>query len=287
MKTYFDCYACFIKQTLKLARMTVCSETCQKRILNKVLSILLNCDLELTPPLIAEQIEKIIHSYTKCKDPYKNLKKISNDESLKIYPRMKKVLNASKDKLNTALKISAFGNLIDFAVLESINLKKELLEFKNFKTEFQAFKEFSKKLKQAQSILIIGDNAGEIVFDKILIEYLKETFENLKIYFAVRGGPVINDAILEDAEYVGMDKVCEVISNGLKTPGTVIERCSKKFIKIFNAVDLIISKGQGNYESLSNLKDERIYYLLKVKCEVVSKHLGIEIGKAAMIRLTN
>jgi len=266
-----------------MSRLLDCSETQQKKILDGALKILIDCDKQLAPPLIAEQIEKNIRLRAKCSDPYKHLKKLSNDISLKLYPQLTKLLYNAKNKLQTALKISAFGNLIDFATLEHSDLTKEIATFNKFKIRFRRFGEFSKKLSESKIILIVGDNAGEIVFDKILIEFLTSKYKNIKIYFAVKSGPVINDATIGDAEYTGLDKVCQVIESGLKIPGIALDRCSKVFLKVFNSADLILSKGQGNFESLSSVNDDRIYYLLKIKCDVVAKHIGgVEIGDAVL-----
>ncbi|MBP7652930.1 DUF89 family protein [Candidatus Dependentiae bacterium] len=287
MKTYLDCYGCFVKQSLKIARKTGCDDVLQKVILDEVLKTLIECDGELPPPLIAEKIENIIHTLTKCVDPYKEIKKWSNDEALKLYLQLKEILQNSSDKLTTAIKLSAFGNLIDFAIVEKIDLNSELERYVYLLLKGQSIDIFASRLAKAESLLIIGDNAGEIVFDKILVEYLADEYPKLEIFYSVRHSPVINDATTEDARYIGLDKICKVISSGLAAPGTVLERCSNKFQKIFNSVHLIISKGQGNYETMSNIKDERLFYLLKVKCEVVSRHLGFDIGNIVLAHAKN
>ncbi|HOK41634.1 MAG TPA: ARMT1-like domain-containing protein [bacterium] len=283
MKTYFECYSCFIKQAIQIAKMTGCNEYQQKQILNKVMKILIKIDITLPPPMIAGKIEKIIYSYSKVKDPYQEIKKKSNDEALQLYPTLKKRLDRAKDKLKLVLKISAFGNVIDFAINNKINLKKEIKEFDRLKIEFKKYNEFKEKIKDAKILLIIGDNAGEIVFDKIFIEYLIEYKKDLKIFYAVREAPILNDATMIDAKYIDLDKICNVITSGNTAPGINLKKCSKDFLDIFKKADIIISKGQGNYESLSENKSKKIYFLLKVKCEVVSRHLGIPIGKIVFI----
>jgi len=131
-------------------------------------------------------------------------------------------------------------------------------------------------------ILYLGDNAVEIVFDKILIEEIDKRDQGQEIYYAVRGGPIINDVTLNDAQEVSMSEVARVISNGSDVPGTILNSCSKKFLEIYGKADIIIAKGQGNYESLSEEKDNRIYFLLQVKCPVIARHIGVKVGSAVL-----
>lgn len=137
---------------------------------------------------------------------------------------------------------------------------------------------FSSELKEALStaktVLYLGDNAGEIVLDKLFIE----TLMHPNLYFAVRGAPVINDATLDDAQYVGIDAVADVISNGYDAPSTIVDRCSPQFQELFNKADVIISKGQGNLEGLLEKTDKQVYFLLMVKCDVIAEALGVKKG---------
>ncbi|HPP87442.1 MAG TPA: ARMT1-like domain-containing protein, partial [bacterium] len=264
MKTYLDCYCCFINQALKLARESKISEQTQKKLIDEVLKILLKIPADAPPPLIAEIITKLIYKYTKVKDPYKTAKHNSNIEALKLYPHLKKILASSKNKLFTGLKIAAFGNIIDYAIVENLNIVNELKNFEKLKVSFKKYNEFSQKIKKAKTLLIIGDNAGEIVFDKVLIEYLLKKYKNLKIYYSVRHKPALNDSTMADAKFTGLDKICSVISTGMAAPGIILPRCSDKFRKIFEATDLILNKKQKNFESLSSITKENLFYLLKI-----------------------
>ncbi len=127
-------------------------------------------------------------------------------------------------------------------------------------------------------MLIIGDNAGETIFDKVLIEELL----NLEIIYAVRSGPIINDATIEDVELAGLNRQVRLISTGCDAPGVIRTECSQEFLKIFDEADIVISKGQGNYETLSE-EEREIFFLLKVKCPVIAKHIGVDSGDYVFI----
>jgi len=285
MKTYLECYSCLLKQSLKLSKMINCSAAQQKHILTETLNFLIKCNIDLPAPLIFEQIEKIVLKYSKNKDIYKELKKKSNDEALELYDLLKNRITNSSSKLVTALKLSAFGNMIDFAIIDNLNLADEFKKFDYLYLNSQHIEILAEKLENSNVLLIIGDNAGEIVFDKILIEFLKSEYPKLKIYYAVRAAAVLNDATLEDAKHIKLNQLCKVLTTGVAIAGIDLNRCSNEFLKLFNNADLIISKGQGNYETLSTKIDARIFYLLKVKCEVVAKHLGVEIGRIILTQV--
>jgi uncharacterized protein with ATP-grasp and redox domains len=134
--------------------------------------------------------------------------------------------------------------------------------------------ELKRALSEAKTVLYLGDNCGELVFDKLFIE----TIMHPNLIYAVRGEPVINDVTLEDACYVGMDRVADLVSNGYDAPSTLLEHCSPEFLEVFNRADVIISKGQGNLEGLLGKTDKEVYFLLMVKCEVIADALGVKKG---------
>jgi uncharacterized protein with ATP-grasp and redox domains len=135
----------------------------------------------------------------------------------------------------------------------------------------------------AKSILYIGDNAGETVFDRILMEHIKKTNGEKNIYFAVKEKPTSNDAMMRDALECGIDGPAEIISSGSGISGTVLSMCSPRFLELFNSADMVISKGQGNYEGLSGVK-RRVFFLLAVKCAAIAGHIGCNIGDHVLIK---
>jgi len=240
METYYECIPCFLKQAQKSLKNV--DETQHQKIFDGIGNTLENIDYKDSPPEIARAIFDVIDSYTGGIDLYVDAKKDSNLYILELYDELREILESSDDKFLTALKMAIAGNIIDFGAKHDFHdelihdeidavLKSDLC---NQETE-----ELRKSIEESEKILYLGDNAGEIVFDKLFLEQLPVE----KITFAVRGKPVINDALMEDAEMVGLTGIVNVISNGGGVPGTVLDRCSEEFRDIFEKSDLIISKG--------------------------------------------
>ena len=274
MKLQLDCLPCFLRQVLEASRMVTKKTEIQEKIIEEAIKILRDFKNYRTPPELAREIHGLVKIYTGDPDPYKEIKKQSIEIAKKFYKPLNEFLNQQEDKLYWGLKIAAIGNVLDYGVYSKINLERNLE--KELKKEFALcdLENFKEKLKNAKIILILGDNAGETVFDKILIE----EFKKYKIFYAVRGIPIINDATLEEAYESGLHECAEIISTGCTLPGIDFKECSKEFSEIFNQADIIISKGQGNYESLSDIKKDNLFFLLKVKCPVIASHIGIDVN---------
>jgi uncharacterized protein with ATP-grasp and redox domains len=291
MKTYIDCIPCFFKQAIEACRMINLEDDKIKSILNKVALEIPNIEMSASPPVIARTIHRIIKEHTGNDDPYKNIKKISNNAALKAYPELKKIVENSGDRLLKAVETAIAGNIIDYGAIFNLDVNKEIktilkAEEKRLKKEdnkFFAFNDFKDSLKKVKKLLYLADNAGEIVFDRILIEEIKKTFPDIDIYCAVRGKPIINDCLISDAENTGIDKITNVISNGEDFPGTVLEHCSEEFSDIWNNSDLIISKGQGNFESLCGVKAD-IFYLFIEKCPVLARDINCNLRDVILCR---
>lgn len=277
MKTHLDCLKCFIQQTLDAVRLATPDERIQIQVIRDVLSEASKMNLKSSPPMMGQHIHRIIRRITGCEDPYKVLKDRSNNFSLELYPLLKKKIEQSlpQQKFETAVRISIAGNIIDSAVNSHLNRKliSDALEQSLSHPLLGDLKRFSNAINAAKKILYLGDNAGEIVFDRLFIERLPI----YKITFVVRGRPILNDATMEDAVGTGMTTLAEVIDNGSDAPGTIIKECSKKFKRYFSDADLVIAKGQGNYETLSDA-NKNIFFLLKAKCPVIAEHIGCDIG---------
>jgi len=272
MKTYLDCMPCFLQQTLRAGRIATDDEKIIKQLLDDVGMMLKDIPLDNTPPETGMLIYQKISQITGNKDPYKVIKKENIDKALSLYPEMKKLVDRSNDKLLTAIKLAIAGNVIDFGVNRAFDIEKEIAETVNKKLVLKDYEDFKEALDKAKEILYIGDNAGEAVFDKILIEQLKKP-----VVYVVRGRPVINDVTFRDAASAGIDKVARVMSSGTPAPGTILKTCNPDFIKLFKSADMVISKGQGNYEGLSG-EDRSIFFLLKVKCHVIARNIGVKVG---------
>lgn len=282
MKTYLDCVACLVRQTLEAARISTDNVNVQEEIMREALSDLQKMPYHYSPPFMAQRIHKIIRDKTKNEDPYKEIKNRFNQFALKLYPKIKKIVDNSEDPFETAVRLAIAGNIIDFGVSGDINENKveETIQ-ESLKKEFAVYdiNKLKRSVNNASLILYLADNTGEIVFDKFLVNELSEK----KVIFVVKGSPVLNDATMEDAIVSGMTDLVEVMDNGFDAPGTIIDSCSNEFKKRFNEADLIISKGQGNYESLSNT-DKNIFFLLKAKCEVIAKDINCSIGDMIVLQ---
>jgi damage-control phosphatase, subfamily I len=283
MKTYLDCIPCFFRQLLEGARIIKASPKNQKWILDEFAKMIPGISLESSPPEIARLGYSLLKNVSSNGDPYEGIKKKSNQMALRLLGRLNAKVARSKDSLLTALELAIAGNIIDFGVKNNLNVKDELKNI--LKEESKSihqrsifhYTEFKGVLKNAKNILYLGDNAGEVVFDRILIEEIKRTYPGKNMYYAVKDRPIINDALIYDAHFCGIDKTAHVISNGTDAPGTVLSICSKEFRDIYQKSDMIISKGQGNFESLSENK-KPVFYLFMVKCPVVAKETNCAMG---------
>ena len=290
MKTYLDCIPCFFKQALEAARMAGAGKTKQKKILNKVAEVLPQFSLTSSPPEMGRVIYELAKSITKQSDPYAQIKEKSNRQALGIYNKLKKKVKYSHDRLLMAVELAIAGNIIDYGVKNSLDVDAELArilreENKIVKKESKAifdYKSFKQALHNAETILYLADNAGETVFDRILIEEIKRADKNKNIIYAVKEKPVINDALIEDALACGIDKSAQVMSSGSDAPGTILSLCSKDFLKVYKKADMVISKGQGNFEVLSSAK-RQVFFLFMAKCPVIAQEIGCELGDVILL----
>lgn len=273
MRTYLDCIPCFLEQALRAARMMTNDEEKVKNILNTIVYMVPDIPLSSTPPEIAAQIYAKINDIAENHDPYQAIKRESTKRALALYPMMKEYVARANDRLLAAIKVATVGNLIDYGVASNeIKIEHEVADLLEQDFSVCDYEAFRKRLEQAETLLYIGDNAGETVFDRVLIEEIQKP-----VIYAVRGGPIINDATREDAMQAGLDEVAEIVSIGAAIPGAVLEMCSPEFRSIFSDASLIISKGQGNCEALIDKKGP-IFFMLKVKCRVMAKVLGLHEG---------
>lgn len=278
MKIYLDCLPCFLRQALEAARMVTDDKYVHRDVMNKVLKELNDISLEnKKPPDIADRVHFIVRKTVDGKDPYKDIKGKQNEKALEVYPELKEMVSHSDDRLLKAVKLAIAGNIIDMGPGHEIDLEDTVKNLLEEHLVVDNYDEFLDSLQEAENIFYLADNAGEIVFDKVLLEEL----DGKKVKFFVKGGPILNDAMEEDAEYVGIDDLAEIdiLSNGM--PGTGPKRDSPEFIKKMSEADMVISKGQGNYEALSEV-DRNIFFLLKAKCPIIAKDLGVEIGSMVL-----
>ncbi len=243
-----------------------------KQVLDQVSRLIPDLSLTASPPQIAHAIHKMIRPFAPDIDPYRNIKDISNRQALAWLPRLRSDVQSADDPLERALRYAIAGNVIDYGPQHSFDLAQELSSAATQPFGIFDYSEFQKAVGNADTVLYLGDNAGEIVFDTLLIETMDKP-----VTFVVRGGPVINDATAVDAKTVGLDQVAEVVDNGSIAPGTLLDDCSDNFLDRFWKADCVVAKGQGNYESLSEA-GRPILFLFKAKCHVIANDAGVNVG---------
>jgi uncharacterized protein with ATP-grasp and redox domains len=281
--TYLDCIPCFLRQALEAGRMATDDEKVVARIMQQVLREAADFSLDLTPPHMGQRIHRIVRRESGHSDPYREVKARQNRLGAGWYPRLKEKVGQAPDPRDLALRLAVAGNIIDLGPPD--NRSAEALE----EIERSALSErlavdhrtaFWRSVNEAKRILYLADNAGEIFLDRLLMDYLPRH----KVTLAVRGRPAINDVTLEDLDGTGFDEIVEVIDNGSDAPGTILEDCSAAFLERYRSSDMIISKGQGNYETLSR-DDGNIFFLLRVKCPVLARDMGCEVGEPVVAGL--
>lgn len=273
MEIFLDCLPCVLRQVLEASRMATDEPEIQAKIMEKSVMILADYKSYRCSPDIVKDMHQVVKRLTGVSDPYKTIKERDINAAKKVEPFFKHYLEQKQNELYWALKIAATGNIIDSAIYSDINIESSI--------EIELAKEFSicdisaleEILKTAKSILIIGDNAGETVFDRVLIEYLA----GYKITYAVRSEPIINDATLQDAYDSGLNDYADIITTGCGAPGAVLSQCSEEFLSAFSSADIVISKGQGNFEALSDCR-RPLFFLLKAKCTMIAARLNVNLN---------
>lgn len=287
MRTYLECIPCFFNQLITVSKLLDIPYSAQKKILIEFSKKISSIALSSPPPYMSRIGYNIFKKITGNPDPFKEIKEKSNRIALKEYKALKKKVKNSSEPFLFAVELAIAGNIIDFGIIGDLDVSKEVNKILNkeknsIKKGVFHYREFKQKIKKAKTILYLGDNAGETVFDRILIEEIKKEYPEKEIFYAVKEGPAINDALVEDAVFCGLDKISKVITNGTDAPGTILSLCSKEFLKIFREADVIISKGQGNYETLSGVK-RPVFFLFMVKCEVVARNSGCSKGSIVLL----
>jgi hypothetical protein len=272
MQTYLDCYPCVLRQALEAARMAQAGPRETKSLVNRTLDLLKTLPEDLTPPEIGARVHRMVREMTGNPDPYRDVKDQATQKALDLLPRLRTLVAEAEDPLETAIRLSIAGNIIDFGPNPDYDLWDVVQRVLTQKPAIDHLAELRARLASADRALFLGDNAGETVFDHLLIETL-----DLPITYAVRGGPVLNDATLADARAVGIHEAAALIDNGARIPGTVLEACSPAFRRAFDAASLILAKGQGNYETLSEVQAP-LFFLLQIKCPVIGRDIGAPAG---------
>ncbi|MDD3604847.1 MAG: ARMT1-like domain-containing protein [Kiritimatiellae bacterium] len=280
MKTVIECIPCFARQAAEAVEQTVSDPVRREALLRRLLKAIAEEPWNGTPPVMAQRIHRLIRYELGSEDPYRDLKARMNQTAESLIPNLRKLLAGHEDRRETAVKLAIAGNRLDAGAKTQIGpdeLPGHMADILSTPLRGDP-KRLFKAAKEAHCILYLADNAGEIFFDRLLIEELPAE----KITLFVRGAPVINDATLEDADSAGLPEILPVFGNGSDAPGTIVDDCDDKFREWFDCADLIIAKGQGNYETLSDTS-RHIFFLFTVKCPVIAKQVGEPVGSMMVL----
>lgn len=269
-----DCYPCILRQTLEAARNSGMNTAQEKELVHDVMKKLLDATTSTTSPEIAQQIHRYIRSFTGVADPYAGEKYEHNRQAMELLPGLRAEVSDSEKPLLTAVHYAIAGNVIDFGASSNgqIDIHNEVESAAGAPLGIDQFKMFQSELNKAGRVIFLGDNSGEIVFDRLLIETILDSYD-VDITYVVRGEPVLNDVTMADARQVGMEHVARVIDNGTDAPGTLLSQLPGDIRTEIESADVIISKGQGNFESLVHVS-LNIFFLFKVKCSVIAEKIG-------------
>jgi uncharacterized protein with ATP-grasp and redox domains len=276
VKTYLECVPCIIKQAINTVRISGSSDKTGRKVVEEVMRRVKNIDYGLSPAANSDIAYFVFNEITGIKDPYYDLKRKYNRLALDVYPKLEKLVKSSKDRLYMAAKAAIAGNIIDFGIkiknAVTVDLKKIIRDLPGIHLAVDDYNSFRELLKNSENVLYISDNAGEIVFDKIFIKEMVRLGKN--VVLTVKSGPIINDATMKDAVEVNFDGLARVIETVNNNIGINLDSSSSFFLKEFKKADIIIAKGQGNFETLDNV-NANIFFLLRAKCGSIASELGV------------
>ena len=281
MKATLDCLACIASQTLRAARVATDDPSLQREIFNEVVARIPAMNTEETPAALSLPAYEVTARVTGVEDPYRDLKREQNAFALAMEDELREMVRSSADPLTAALHLAAAGNVIDLGVVntDAIDIRGAIEQVMRERFAIDHSDTFRVSLAQCKDLLYLLDNAGEIVFDKILIE---ELIKHTSVTAVVKSGPMINDALMADAEQVGLTSLCPIIENGGAFVGSPLHLVPQEFLDRMNQADVIIGKGQGNYETVDVFPGD-VFLILRAKCEVIARHMGVSYGQVAMI----
>jgi len=278
LETQSECLLCFVRQALLTAKKVTDKDAEIYASIQAAIGFLPSLNPQLTPAEGASLVNHVVASSLGVPDPFQQEKVRYNELALKLYPHLTDYVVRSNDPLKAAVHVAALGNAIDLSVVENIDVDTMVAGLPETTLAIDHFYKFQEEVQSVGSILYLGDNAGEIVFDRVLVETLPLD----RVIFAVKSGPVVNDVTMQDTRQSGMDQVARIIETGSNFAGVPLNRCSEEFLQVFHSVDLILSKGQANFETLDDV-DANIFFLLKSKCNCIARYMGIKVGEMVFV----
>lgn len=286
MKVYYECAPCFLRQAKEALDLATDDQSLKMEIMEELVEVVYNdFNKEAVSNVVGTKIHRIIKDKTLNEDPYLLEKQKGNEIALKFLPKIKKILK-EENELETYVKAAIIGNIIDFGALGvDFDIEKGIIENMEKEIALNQVFELENELQSAKNVIYLADNNGEIVFDKLLIEKLKEY--DVEVTVALKEKPILNDAGIEDAIEIGLDEVAELVSTGTDSIGILYADISEEFKEIFKESDMVISKGLGNYEGLTamELGNKPVFCLLNAKCNPIAKDIGVNLGDNVVLKL--
>lgn len=280
MKAYLDCYLCLLRQAVQAARLATDDEALRRAAMQAALDELRAAPVEARPVDIAPAVHAAVRETTGCDDPYRAMKRESNRLALEAYEKAEALVSDAPDRFLMAAKIAAAGNIADAAIGDSFEFENHVREAAERDFAVEDSDRLRVDLSSAGHVLLLADNAGEIVFDRLLVERLKP----LRVTVAVKSRPLLNDATVDDAAAAGFDGLAEIVGAGETWPEPSLEGAPRELARAFSQADVIIAKGQANYEALSEYRGP-LYFLLTAKCSVIADDAGVGVGDLVLKRV--
>lgn len=279
MRSFPECVACTVEQGLRAARIATDDESAHEEVALEIVRRLKHFDFALPPAVNSMIGYEAVTAVTGNHDPFRDIKHQHNEAALALEKDLNRIVETASDKLHCALRLSCAGNVIDMGTQKNLDIRKVVDEVLERHFAVDDYAEFLESLSSADEVLFVGDNAGEIVFDKPLVRDLSN---RARVFYAVKSGPILNDATVQDAERTGMTALATVVTTGTSTIGAPPGLVSDEFRELVERVGLIIAKGQGNFETLDVLPQD-IFFMLKAKCPVVAVEMGVQFGELGLI----
>jgi uncharacterized protein with ATP-grasp and redox domains len=273
-----DCVPCALRSALAAVRQVSDDDWLAAKVLKQVMADMPEVDPERSPAEYSLEVLRNALKVAGCADPYKEERGRQNAAARELLPVAREAMEKSKDKLETAVRLALAGNCFD-PLLEDFDpaaYVESALETQPARFDYS---EFRQAAKAAESVLYILDNCGEAVFDKLLVERLLG--KNRKVLVAVRHSPVLNDVTRQEAEELSFSDVATIVDPGKDMLGVVQSFASAQFRETFKSADMVVAKGQANYETLAGAQRD-IFFLLQIKCRVVAEHIGLKAGDACL-----
>ncbi len=290
MRFYDECSACAERMTRTIGELLGASETSIEKVIKQT-RIYIRDFSHVSPPQMVPHVYQWfaaeLPGHPLPIDPYKDLKRLSNQRVAVLAHHLAEYVENSADPLAEALRVAAAGNIIDFGAhsYDAVNIEQEIQDIPSLAFRMYDFEPLKTAMSSASRLLYIGDNAGEVYFDKVLLEQIRKAFPGLEPFYAVRSRPVLNDATREDAYEAGIPEIARVIESGSHCPGVVLSECTDEFRELFRTAGVIIAKGQGNLETLlEQTSNGPLFHILRVKCECVAMELGQPLGSLVLWR---